>query len=278
MPVAAPHRRNVLPRFLLALALPVLSLGLFAQACANPACPNGPLRIGFYKFGAAYRDGKGYDVDLVRELARRLRCPIAEELNLPRVRALKMLETGQVDIGTSTLSTPDRQAYAWIYIYNHTKNMVLLQASVKSRTLPDLLNDPAVRWGKVRGYRHSQQQDQWLAQMEARRKLVVADDEDDLYRMLDDGIVTAIFAHPASYGRWLRDPQVARRIAVLDLFPAGETLAGGIALSKARFSRDAAERWHQEVLKMYQDGSLFDILRRHLSEGAARQMTQQALE
>ncbi|QEL55423.1 substrate-binding periplasmic protein [Chromobacterium paludis] len=260
----------------------LLALGLLAfpaaHASANSACPNGPIRVGFYKFGAAYRDGKGYDVDIVRELAKRLRCPIADEVELPRIRALKMLETGQIDIGTSTLATPDRLRYAWIYPYNHTKNMVLLHASIKARTLADLQNDPALHWGKVRGYRHSPQQDQLLAQMDAQHRLSVADDEDDLYRMLDDGIITAAFAHPSSYGRWLRDPLVAKRITVLDLFPNSETLASGIALSKARFSQAAAERWHQEVLNMYKDGSLLDILRRYLSEGAARQMMQQPLD
>ena len=254
---------------------------LFAAACQaapNPACPSGPLRVGFYKFGAAYRMGKGYDVDMVRELARRLHCPIASEAELPRLRALKMLASGQIDIGTSTLATPDRLAYAWIYSYNHTKNMVLLHPSLKGRTLPDLLRDPALRWGMVRGYRHSPQQDKFLAQLDAQRRLVVADDEDDLYRMLDDGLVTAAFALPGSYGRWLRDPQVAKRIAVLDLFPASEPIASGMALSKARFSLQAAELWHQELLKMDQDGSLLGILRRYLNDSAARQMLQLPLD
>ncbi|KUM03201.1 ABC transporter substrate-binding protein [Chromobacterium subtsugae] len=264
-------RRNIC----LALAL------LFAtvcQAAPNPACPNGPLRVGFYKFGAAYRMGQGYDVDMVRELARRLHCQIASETELPRLRALKMLASGQIDIGTSTLATPDRLAYAWIYPYNHTKNMVLLHPSLKERTLPDLLNDPALRWGMVRGYRHSPEQDQFLGQLDAQRRLVVADDEDDLYRMLNDGIVTAAFALPGSYGRWLRDPLLAKRIAVLDLFPASTPIASGMALSKVRFSRQAAERWHQELLKMDQDGSLLGILRRYISDGAAKQMMQLPLD
>ncbi|POA97115.1 ABC transporter substrate-binding protein [Chromobacterium sinusclupearum] len=253
-------------------------LALPSHAAPNPACPNGPLRVGFYKFGVAYRDGNGYDVDMVRELARRLHCPIASETELPRLRALKMLESGQIDLGTSTLATPDRLAYAWIFPYNHTRNMVLLHPSIHARALPELLRDPALRWGAIRGYRHSAQQDQLLAQMKAENKLVMANDEDDLFRMLDDGIVTAAFSLPTSYGRWLRDPQVAKRILVVDLFPSGETIASGLALSKARFSQEAAEHWHLELKKMYQDDSLLNILRRHLSEGAAKQMMQLPLD
>ncbi|MDE1712188.1 hypothetical protein PWG14_05405 (plasmid) [Chromobacterium amazonense] len=114
----------------LALSWLAACLALASHAAPNPACPNGPLRVGLYKFGVAYRDGNGYDVEMVRELARRLHCQIASETELPRLRALKMLESGQIDLGTSTLATPDRLVYAWIFPYNHTRNMVLLHPQI----------------------------------------------------------------------------------------------------------------------------------------------------
>lgn len=69
-------RRNI--RLLLALLYSTA-----CQAAAIPACPNGPLKIGYYKIGAAYRDGKGYDVDMVRELARRWAAPSPTKPNSP---------------------------------------------------------------------------------------------------------------------------------------------------------------------------------------------------
>ncbi|WP_434627365.1 substrate-binding periplasmic protein [Chromobacterium sp. CV08] len=264
-------RRHI--RLLLALLL-----SSACQAAPGPACPQGALKIGFYKIGAAYRDKHGYDVDLVRELAQRLRCPIASETELPRLRTLKMLETGQLDIGTSTIPTPERLAYAWIYPYNHSKNMVLLHPSVKARSLAELLQDPKLRWGAVRGYHHGPEQDKLLAELAARRQLLMAEDEDDLYKMLANGIVTAAFAQPFSYGRWLRDPLMARQVVILDLYPQTDRVASGLVLSKARFSQGAAERWHRELVKMYKDGTLYDILRRHLNDGAAKQMLQVPIE
>ncbi|MBP4049956.1 transporter substrate-binding domain-containing protein [Chromobacterium violaceum] len=264
-------RRNI--RLLLALLYSTA-----CQAAAIPACPNGPLKIGYYKIGAAYRDGKGYDVDMVRELARRLGCPIANETELPRLRALKMLETGQIDVSASTLATPDRLQYAWIYQYNHAKNMVLLNPAIQARTLATLLEDPALRWGAIRGYHHGPSQDKLLEELNARHKVVIANDEDDLYKMLGNGVVTAVFAQPFSYGRWLRELPNPNQIVVLDLYPETDMVASGLALSKARFSREAAEKWHQELLKMYQDGSLYDIMRRYLNESAARQMMQKPIE
>ncbi|OHX10782.1 hypothetical protein BI347_19910 [Chromobacterium sphagni] len=254
------------------LLTPTANLAAANPAAANPACPNGPLRVGYYKIGAAYRDGKGYDVDLVHELAQRLHCQIGSEMELPRLRALKMLENGLLDVGPSTIATPERKAYAWIYPYNHTKNLVLLYHATQARTLADLRADPALRWGAIRGYRHGPAQDKLLADLAAQHKVVIAEDEDDLYKMLSSGVVTAAFAQPLSYGRWLRDPLAARQITILDLFPEADMVASGLALSKSRFSQEAAEKWHQELVKMYQDGSLYAIMQRFLNEGAAKQM------
>ncbi|AXE32882.1 ABC transporter substrate-binding protein [Chromobacterium phragmitis] len=261
--------------------IPCLLVLLFSAtsgAAANTACPSGPLKVGYFKFGAAYRDGKGYDVDLVRELARRLACPIASETEMPRARALKMLEVGQIDVSASTLATPDRLKYAWIYPYNHTKNMILLSPAIQGRTLPAILGDAELRWGMVRGYHHSPDQDKMLEELNARHKVVIASDEDDLYKMLGSGVVNAAFAQPFSYGRWLRELPNAGQITVLDLYPQTDLLASGLALSKARFSREAAEKWHQELLKMHQEGRLYDIMRRFLSDNAAKQMTQAPIE
>nr|WP_176426025.1 transporter substrate-binding domain-containing protein [Chromobacterium sp. ASV5] len=259
--------------FLSGLCL-LLAMTQTSVAAPNPACPNGPLKIGYYEFGVAYRDGKGYDVDLAHELARRLGCPIASEALFPRIRVLKLLESGGVDIGTSTIPSPERKAYAWIYPYNYSKNMVLLYSTVKARTLADLPKDPALRWGVIRGYRHSPEQDTFLARLARDNRTVVADDEDDLYRMLRSGVITAAFAHPLSYDRWMNTPAFQRHVIQLDLFPDSEAVAGGFVLSKKRFSEQSAELWHAELLKMYQDGTLRSLFRRYLSEDATRRIMQ----
>ncbi|ATP28594.1 ABC transporter substrate-binding protein [Chromobacterium violaceum] len=265
-----------LPLGLLARLLIPALFPLVGQA--NPACPQGPLVIAYYDFGVAYHQGKGYDVDLVRELARRLDCPIRAEADYPRIRALKQLELGLADIGASTLITPERQRYLWLYPYNHSKNMVLLPRGSRADSLDDLLKSPALRWGAIRGYRHSPAQDRLLSELAQQRKLVIAESEDDLYRMLLNGLVDAALAHPISYDPWFRAHRAEQLINVRDFFPDAETIAGSIALSKARFAPAAAELWHQELRKMYRDGTLRAILRRYLSETSVDQILKQALE
>ncbi|AXE31475.1 ABC transporter substrate-binding protein [Chromobacterium phragmitis] len=252
--------------------------GFCAQGAPNPACPQGPLTLAYYDFGVAYHQGRGYDVELLHELAKRLDCPIRAEADYPRIRALKLLELGAADIGASTLITPDRQRYLWLYPYNHSKNMVLMSRAKQAATLEQLLQTPNLRWGAIRGFRHSPAQDRLLADLIQQRKLVIAESEDDLYRMLTNGLVDAIFAHPISYDPWLQAHRAERIVVVRDFFPDVETIAGSIALSKARFDRPAAELWHQELHKMYRDGSLRAILRRYLSEPSVDQVLKLPLE
>ncbi|MGC0151728.1 substrate-binding periplasmic protein [Chromobacterium vaccinii] len=222
--------------------------------------------MGFYEYGLAYHDGHGYDVDLIRELARRLHCAVASESVFPWIRTLKLLQIGEIDIATSATPTPDRLQYAWIYPYKHSKSMVLLRTEVQARTLASLPNDPKLRWGVIRGWKFSPMQEQLLAELGKRNKIVSAIDEHDLYKMLTEGVITGALAHPTSYDDWLRSPAIRNQVVVLDLFPDVEATAGGVALSKKRFPEAAAELWHAELRKMSRDGSLHDIFRRSLSE------------
>ncbi|WP_083370252.1 substrate-binding periplasmic protein [Chromobacterium sphagni] len=239
-----------------------------AWAAPNAACPQGPLVIAYYDFGVAYHKGKGYDPEIIHELARRLNCPIQNESDYPRPRVLKLLEIGQADIGTSTLITPERKRYLWLLTYHHSKNMVLLHRGVQASSLPELLQLPNLRWGMIRGYRHSPAQDKLLEDLVQQHKVVMAENEDDLYKMVCSGVVTAAFGHPVSYDPWLQSHQASQQVTVHDFFPDTETISGGLALSKARFSQEAAARWNDEIIRMYHDGSLRAIMRRHLSESS----------
>ncbi|UTH73884.1 ABC transporter substrate-binding protein [Chromobacterium sp. IIBBL 290-4] len=247
-------------------------------ARANPACPQGPLAIAYYEFGASYHNGKGYDVDIVRELARRLNCPIQSETAYPRIRALKLLEIGQADIGTATLITEERQRYLWIYPYNHSKNLVMLRKGVNAGSLAELMQQPDLRWGMIRGYRHSPAQDKLLEDLSQQRKIVIAANEDDLYKMLCNGVITAAFGQPSSYDPWFSSHQASDQISIRDFFPEAETIAGGIAFSKKRFSQENAELWHQEILKMYRDGTLKTLMRKYLSATSVEHMLKRPLE
>lgn len=258
--------------------LAALSCAGAAQAAANPACPNGGMTIAYYEFSVAYHRGAGYDVDLVHALAQRLGCAIRDEQGYPRIRALKLLESGQADIGTSTLITPERQRLLWLLPYNRSKKLVLVNHDARADTLDALLKTPGLRWGVIRGYRHSPEEDALLSALERERKLVIASNEDDLYKMVCNGVVTAVFGHPISFDPWLQRHRAQQRVTVHDFFPDSEIISGGIALSKARFDARAAALWQEALRQMYRDGALRALMLRYLTEPSVDQVLKPPLE
>ena len=128
--------------------------------------------------------------------------------------------------------------------------MILLSHHVNPRTLDQLLIDPAVKWGVIRGYRHSPEQDAFLEQLAKRGKVVMANDERDLYAMLSQRIITAAFALPLSYDRWLNSPALSGQVEVVDLFPTSERVAGGLVLAHSDFSQQQAEQWQAQLQQM----------------------------
>ncbi|MDF0605009.1 transporter substrate-binding domain-containing protein [Neisseriaceae bacterium TC5R-5] len=237
-------------------------------------CPAAGLKVGYFTIGAAYINGQGYDVDLVKELAKRLGCKITQEAEYPRIRILKMLEYGQLNVGTSTIPTPERLKYSWILPYMYSKNMVLLSRSVHSRSLEELVNDPAVRWGVIHGYRHGSEQDAFIEKLKQRNKVIVANNENELYNMLAQNIITGALAHPYSYERRLNTPGISGQIEILDLFPPSDKITGGFVLAHSDFSEKQAVLWQAEIQRMNKDGGMHRILRRYLSENSTRQMMQ----
>ncbi|UTH73885.1 ABC transporter substrate-binding protein [Chromobacterium sp. IIBBL 290-4] len=249
----------------------VLMLGP-TLAQANPACPNGPLSVAYFDYGTAYHEGKGYDVETLHELAKRLDCPIQNEAEYPRIRVLKLLEIGQADIGASTTVTPERQRYLWMLPYHYTKNLVLLRKGMKVDTLDELLKLPDLRWGVVRGYRHGPAGDRMLEELTRQNKVVTAANDDDLYKMLCSGVITAIFAIPISYDPWMSSHPGCQQIEIHDLFPDSETSPGAIVLSRQRFSPQAAALWQAELRRMFKDGAIRAIMLRYYSASAVDKM------
>lgn len=251
----------------------LLLLPFWDIAAQGPACPAQGLKVGYFQIAGFYHNGNGCDVDLVHELAKRLNCLIIEEHTYPRIRTLMMLEQGKINVGTSTLQSSERERYAWIYPYFHSKNMTLLSRSINAKSKDELLNHKKLRWGVIRGYRYGEEQDAFLSQLEKRNKLVIVNTEENLYMMLAKGRIHAAFAYPKSYDNWLKNnPILTQRITVTDIFPGSEVKAVGLALAHSHFSKQQAELWETELQKMYRDGTLRNIFRRFFTEITVQHM------
>ncbi|SDH02116.1 MULTISPECIES: hypothetical protein [unclassified Duganella] len=82
-------------------ALLLASLGLLSpSAWAAGLCPQQPIRLAFYESGLFYYEGKGVDVDLVKELQRRSGCMVrGVSYGVPRDKwTTQMTAAGRVQI------------------------------------------------------------------------------------------------------------------------------------------------------------------------------------
>ncbi|MBN3006522.1 transporter substrate-binding domain-containing protein [Chromobacterium alkanivorans] len=241
-------------------------------ASAPPACPAEGLKVGYYPTATAYENGKGYDVDLVHELARRLGCKIREEREYPRLRVLLLVQHGKLNLATSTIPLQKRLRYAWVLPYTRDRNMTLLSPAVQGKTPEQWLNDPKLKWGAVIGYRNSPLQDYFLQQMAKRDKLICAANEEDLLDMLRSGSISAAFSQPQVYDHWVSgQPRARLQVKVMDPF-GDSSLENGLVLSHRGFSEPQMRLWRAELEKMRADGSLQRILRKYLSEDSVRGM------
>ncbi|WP_114153630.1 substrate-binding periplasmic protein [Chromobacterium haemolyticum] len=253
-------------------ALLCLYAAAAAAGSAAPACPAEGLKIGYYPTATAYEGGKGYDVDLVHELARRLGCNIREEREYPRLRVLLLVQHGKLNLATSTIPLQKRLRYAWVLPYTRDRNMTLLNPAVQGKTPEQWLNDPKLKWGAVIGYRNSPLQDYFLQQMAKRNKLICASNEEDLLDMLRSGAISAAFSQPQIYDHWINgQPRGRLQVKVMDPFH-DSSLENGLVLSHRSFSEVQMRRWQAELDKMRADGSLQRILRKYLSEDSVRSM------
>ncbi|WP_374424363.1 substrate-binding periplasmic protein [Chromobacterium sp.] len=253
-------------------ALLCLHAATAMAGAAAPACPAEGLKVGYYPTATAYEGGKGYDVDLVHELARRLDCKIREEREYPRLRVLLLVQHGKLNLATSTIPLHKRLRYAWVLPYTRDRNMTLLNPAVQSKTPEQWLNDPKLKWGAVIGYRNSPLQDHFLQQMAKRDKLICAANEEDLLAMLRSGSITAAFSQPQVYDHWLNgQPRARLKVKVMDPF-RDSSLENGLVLSHRGFTERQMRVWRDELAKMREDGSLHRILRKYLSEDSVRGM------
>ncbi|WP_367850083.1 substrate-binding periplasmic protein [Rhodoferax sp. WC2427] len=249
-----------------------LASSVAAVAADGSLCPDRPIRFAYFEMGALYSRGVGIDRDLVDALQQRSGCSFAAAVQ-PRARTWMELERGNLDMTASALSTPAREKFAWFADYFVDRNRLLLRAElpVAIRSLAELLADPQVRVGVVRGFVHGAALDGVVAQLRDQGRLEEVEDQETLYRMLAGRRFDAIFGYPYVYAQYLRQNQMAAKVRVVELATL-PTARSYLAMSHKAFTQAQAQRWQELLNGMRADGSLQAIFQKHLGAAAARQM------
>lgn len=249
--------------------------GLTAAAAllAAPAWSCGPYSVAFYEIGSLYYrqvDGSfaGIDKDLIEELARRSGCRFDARTE-SRVRIWTQLEQGGLDLSVSAIPTPEREKFGWFLPYYRTRNFALLRADQAERyaSASAFLADRERRAVVVRGYKHGPAFDGWLDALRAQGRVSEVPDFPAALRVLQHGKADLLISGPVVMARLMQQEAWLHDYRFLDWAPQDQATG---ALVGARAKVPEADRLllQRHLREMHRDGSLTEILRRHVGAKA----------
>ncbi|HRE17603.1 MAG TPA: transporter substrate-binding domain-containing protein [Rhodocyclaceae bacterium] len=266
-----------LHRFLLVVLLSPLA-GAWASG-GKPTCPAEPIRVGFFEFGILFtvergnNRGFGLDRDLAFELEKRSGCRFEGDL-MSRARIWVELREGRLDMTFSALKTPEREAMGWMFPYAIGYQVVLVSAKVpvEARGQQGFMSRHQLKFGVVRGFRHSPYYDALIDQLRGEGRVVEAVDEAQLISMVTHGSVDAIVSLPTVYSRYLPDDVIGKDVLMQDWDTKKEPVVGHLLLSRKTFNAAEAEKWRALLEEMQRDGTLLAIGMRYLGKEQARRL------
>lgn len=255
----------------LSLIAVVLASGLpvgEARAAGDAPCTR-PLRLAYSMLPPLYyldetgKRGQGIEPELADELSRRTGCRFEASYE-SRVRIWAAFEAGQVDISLSGVSTPERERFGVFLPYVRFRNVLLMRegdaAAAKAPANP--MNDPAAAVVVTRGFRYGPRWDAWIKQQEERGLVSYVAEEGDAVRLVAIGRASTTIVRDIAwpfYDKQYRDEQRLRRV---DVGAADGALS--IVLSRKTLGADAQAAFARALAEMRADGSLRQILRRHV--------------
>ncbi|XHS79475.1 substrate-binding periplasmic protein [Burkholderiaceae bacterium UC74_6] len=259
-----------------------LRRGLLLSAAALPLATRAvpmtcaPLKVGMSPLGVAYfrHDGqaRGYDVELMQELSRRLGCP-HEIVEMNRPRIFQSLERGEIiDLATSTSRTPERDAYAQFVPMAQTRDYLLVNRKLATPgfDLNRFVAMPELRLGVLASSNYSSFINARIAVLIRQNRVETTVSAEALIPRLIAGRYDGLIVTPAYFIAALRDLPEASTIRALAI-PESDPYLSGLYLS--RKSLDEARRMQiQDALHaIHQDGTLLRILKRYFPEAMAKE-------
>lgn len=270
-----PSSRPIARRLLLAWALCGAAAGATAD-CGRPLqVAVSDLGVGSYQEQGQIR---GLIPELAQELAARSGCRL-ELVFLPRARALQDFDVGRIDIITSMLRTPERDALGVYLPYGYTKHDLLLvpEAAAGIASLADLIRRPELRLGVVRGIRTNSRVDLHLEQLLATRRAEYSSDFANLAAKLAARRVQAVIMPNALHIKLRRDGALAPDIATVNI-PEARPQVLGLYVNRAAVPAAAAGRLGEQLAAMVRTGWVRQAYVRHFGEAETRRMELAALE
>jgi polar amino acid transport system substrate-binding protein len=255
------------PTRTLLAGLLLASSGLAAQVC-------GPHTAAVYAYARFYYDDpergpSGIDKEMFDELAARSGCQLRLVVE-SRVRIWEQMRRGVVQLTLSALISPERREIAEMVPYAQGRYQVLMRRELAARvtSIAAFEADPKLRLLDVRGYAHGPTIDAWVQRMRSQGRLVETGDFKTAARMLRAGRADALLALPSGWGIATAAFGNPDDLVPVDVTPH-ERNAVALAMSLAMPEADRL-RLRRALQAMLADGTVHEILRRHLGDKGAR--------
>ncbi len=243
-----------------------LGLGLGAAACAAQPAPCGPYRVGVREYPRIYQrapDGSfgGLDKEFFEALAERSGCRLDVQLE-SQPRLWQKLARGELDLASWVVPSEQRASVVKVIPLISGRMLAMTWRGTGARTEAEFLADPALVAIAVRQALYGEGYDVLMQQLRGQGRLSEVADFDTALRAFSARRGALIVVYPWSLAGQPAD--FMAQVRLTDWHPATSAVCSGLALSHKTVREADAQRLQQALRAMHQDGSLAQMLGRHL--------------
>ncbi len=251
-------------RLAMLAAASLLALGTATAASAADTC--GPLKVGLREYPRLYqRDATGnfagLDKDFLELLAQRSGCRL-ELLLDSQPRIWQGLRNGSVDLASWVIPTEARAAVVTVIPLVLMRPLAITWRDSPAFTQADFLADTRLTAIRVRQSAYGAGYDELFARLHEQGRLSEAADFDTALRVFSARRLGLIVAYP-----WTvlgQSEQWMAQVRFSDWHPASSTVQSGLAISRSSVRPADAQRLMAALQAMQRDGSLAQLVARHL--------------
>ncbi len=248
---------------------------LSSAAWAESTCSHA-YRVGISQIGYSYYlldDGTpaGSSFDFYEELERRSGCTF-QLWPLPRMRAWHDAGMQQLDIVSPTIRTAERDRQGVFIEYFKNRNDILIDRrhGANIDNLEQLLAEPSITIGLIRGHSSGPYFDQRLAPLYAQQRIQLSTTPQMLFRQLQAGRIQATVMTAGIYQKELDDLALGEQLRIIQV-PESDAFSIGLYLSRLTLDQPSIDWLSLHIRAMLADGTL----RRLLAKRHGRALTEQ---
>ena len=238
---------------------------------AEPAAC-GPFTVGLRLYPRLYQreangDYQGLDKDFFEALAQRSGCQFELKVD-SQPRIWHGLRNGSIDLASWVIQTEDRSATVYVIPLLQSRPMAVTWRESPAQTQAEFMADANLSAIKIRQSVYGPGYDELFEKLREQNRLSEVADFDTALKVFTTRHMGLIVAYP-----WTllgQSEQWMAQVRFSDWHPGASTTLSGLAISRRSVSPPEAQRLEDAVRAMQRDGSLAQMVARHLPTELAK--------